>query len=191
MVISNKEFTPRIRTIIIMLVGSILFFGYSFACVLDWIKKIELGMDTFLNIVYHPITGVLSVMCFVLSMIFIGERYKPGTVNRLQKTLKPSYSIIAIIVSVILLVINYVTSVILIDATEAGNSDNLMVLIHLLIGILLGLGIIACVIQILLSKYLIEPVKWENYLTISVLVLLVVLAGLVAIAGLMGLLALV
>ncbi len=191
MVISNKEFAPKIRTIIIMLVGSVLFFSYSFVCVLDWIKKIELGKDTFLNIIYHPITGILSVMCFVLFMIFINERYKPGTINRLKKTFKPSYSIIAIIFSVILLVIIYVTSVLLINTTEAGNSDILMVLVHLIIGILLGLGITACVIQILLSKYLIEPVKWENYLTISVLVLLVVLAGLVIIAGLMGLLALV
>lgn len=191
MVISNNEIAPRNRTIIIMLVGSILFFVYSFACVLDWIKKIELGRDTFLNIVYHPITGILSVICFVLFMIFISERYKPGTINRIHKTFKPSYSIIAIIISVILLVIIYITSELLINTTEAGNSDIFMVVVHLIIGILLGLGIIACVIQILLSKFLIEPLKWENYLNISTIVLLVVLAGLVAIAGLMGLLALV
>ncbi len=174
-----------------MLVGSLLFFVYSFACVLDWIKKIELGRDTFLNIVYHPITGILSVICFVLFMIFISERYKPGTINRLHKTFKPSYPIIAIIVSVILLVIIYITSELLINTTEAGNSDILMVVVHLIIGILLGVGIIACVIHVLLSKFLIEPLKWENYLNISTIVLLVVLAGLVAIAGLMGLLALV
>ena len=185
-----ENIEPKIRTILILLIGAIVMLLLSYACVLDWINKIEMGRDWSVNLVYHPLSGVISIIFFTMLFIFLFERLSSGFIEKIKNFLEEKKQIIVIfliidIVSLILLIVN---SFMILEAGTSGVEG--LVAFHTLMGILLGVSIMLTVLKTFTSKYLNDPGKCENYILIIVIILLVVFIAIVAVARAMGLLTL-
>ena len=82
---SQKDTTqPKVFTIVVLLIGSLGMLLLTLGCVLDWLKKISLGVGTtFVNALYHPPSGVISIVFFTLLVLFILEKITPGRLGKL------------------------------------------------------------------------------------------------------------
>jgi len=182
--------TPKIRTILILLIGAIGMLLLSYACVLDWINKIEMGRDWSVNLIYHPLSGVISIVLFTLLFIFLYEKISSGFIEKIKNSLEEKKQIILIflvidIVSLILLIVN---SLMILEAGTSGVEG--LVAFHTLMGIILGVSLMLTVLKNFTSIYINNPEKCENYTLIIVIILLIVFIAIVAVARAMGMLTL-
>ena len=180
----------KTRTIIILIIGALIMSAFSYACVIDWINKLETAEDWLVNMVYHPLTGVISIIFFTLAAIFGLEKASPGRMEKIKSYLeenKQAYLVIIVItiVSLILLTIN---SLMLLAAGTTGVEA--LVVFHTLMGILFGVALFVSCSKIIINLYMSNPQKWQNIIIIEVIIVIVVFTAIVMVARAMGMLSL-
>lgn len=184
----SEEIIPKTRTIIILIIGSIVMLLLSYACVLDWINKLEKGEDWFVNLIYHPLTGVLGIAFFALAVIFGLEKVTPGRIEKIRNYLEDNKRAIPIIfvITIIALILLIVNSIILLAAGTTGVET--LITFHTLMGIIFGIGIMIIILKLIINKYLSNRRKWERILELEVIICIVVFTAIVIVARAMGLL---
>jgi len=182
----SEEIIPKTRTIIILFIGAIVMLALSYACVLDWINKLEKGEDWLVNLIYHPLTGVLGIAFFTLAVVFGLEKTTPGRIEKIRnylednKRAKPIIFTITI-VALILLIIN---SIILLEAGTTGVE--MLIAFHTLMGIIFGIGVMIIIFKLFINKYLSNRHKYERMIEIEVILCIVILTVIVIVARAMG-----
>ena len=158
-------------------------------CILDWIKKVTLDVDYLVNVLYHPLSGVISISFFYILILLLLEKATPGriekTVNYLKEK-KPftNASMAITLISLVLLIIN---SVVLLSETKAGTSNvGALTIFHAILGILLGVFLIISITKIIMTPYLANPAKWQKNAQIIALIVFIVLLILVIIGVAVG-----
>ena len=182
----SEEIIPKTRTIIILFIGAIVMLLLSYACVLDWINKLKTGEDWLVNLIYHPLTGVLGIAFFTLAAIFGLEKATPGRIEKIRNYLednKRTNPIIFVITTVafILLILN---SIMLLAAGTTGVET--LIAFHTLMGIIFGIGILMIILKLIINKYLSNRRKWERILELEVIICIVVFTIIVIVARAMG-----
>ena len=173
----DKATQPKVLMIVVLFIGSLGMLLLTFGCVLDWIKKISLSVDYLVNVLYHPPSGVISIVFFTLLVLFILERITPGSLEKVLDYINNKASLIKVfiiiaVVSSILLMIN---SVLLLNATIASTSDVLIFMVlHNLLGILFGVSLALAVFKTLIASYLKDPITWQKYFSIVVIIVFIV-----------------
>ena len=182
----SEEIIPKTRTIIILFIGAIVMLALSYACVLDWINKLEKGEDWLVNLIYHPLTGVLGIAFFTLAVVFGLEKTTPGRIEKIRnylvdkKQAKPIIYMITI-VSLILLIIN---SILILEAGTSGVE--ILIAFHTLMGIIFGIGLMIIIFKLYINKYLSNRHKWERIIELEVIICIVVFTAIVIVARAMG-----
>ena len=183
----SEEIIPKTRTIIILIVGAIVMLLLSYACVLDWINKLERGDDWLVNLFYHPITGVLGIEFLTMAVIFSLEKVNPGRIEKFRDYLEDNKYTNPImnmttIIALILLIIN---SIILFNAGTTGLE--VLIGFHTLLGIIVGIGARLIFLKLIINKYLSNRHQWERVIELEVIICIVVFTAIVIIGRAMGL----
>lgn len=180
---------PKSLTFIILFIGAFGILLLNIGCILDWAKKLTLNVDYLVNVLYHPLSGIMSIACFFLIIILILERRTPG---RLQKMVdymneKKKVSLIFVIITIISLVSLIINSNVLISETIAGTSNvGVLTNLHAVLGILLGVSLMISIFKIIMAPYLANPDKWQKYTQIVTFIIFIVLLVLVIIGMALG-----
>ena len=184
----SENSKPKLLTIIVLFVGACVMLLLSYACVLDWIIKIETGKDWLVNLFYHPITGVISIIFFTLLVIFGIEKISPGRMEGIKNYLdeKKSVGLLFIVVAIISLILLIINSIMLLGAGTSGVEG--LIAFHTLTGVLFGVSLMILILKSFISRYLNNPKKWQNYIIICIIVTIGVFVLIVLIARVMGLL---
>ena len=192
---SQKDLTqPKVFTIVVLLIGSVGMLLLTLGCVLDWLAKISLSVDYLVNVLYHPPSGVLSIVFFTLLVLFILEKITPGRLEKLldninKKALLMKAFMLVAVVSLILLMIN---SVLFLNATSASTADvTIHAVLHNLLGIVFGVSLALATFKTLITSYLKNPIAWQKTFSIVVIIVFVVFLVIVIIGIMTGLIILV
>ncbi len=180
---------PKPLTFVILLIGGFGLLLLSIGCILDWIKKITLNVDYLINVLYHPLSSVLSITCFFLLIILLLEKASPGRIGKIMDSLKEKkqVSLLFIAITLISLVLLIINSLVLLSETEAGASSvDVLTVVHALLGVLFGVSIMISAFKIILSPYLANPGKWQKYTVISTFIIFIVMLVLVIIGMVVG-----
>ena len=188
---SQKDLTqPKVGTIVVLLISSLGMLLLTLGCVLDWLAKITLSVDYLVNVLYHPPSGVLSIVFFTLLVLFILEKITPGRLEKLldsinKKAILVKAFILIAVVSLILLMIN---SVLFLNATSASTADvAIHSVLHNLLGIVFGVSLALAAFKTLIVSYLKDPISWEKKYSIIVIVIFIVFLVIVIIGIMTGL----
>lgn len=178
---------PKTRTIIILIIGAIVMLGLSYACVLDWINKLERGEDWLVNLIYHPLTGVLGIEFFTLAVIFSLEKATPGRIEKIRNYLEENKRAnpIIFVITIIALILLILNSIILLAAGTTGVE--VLIAFHTLLGIIVGIGLRIIFLKLIINKYLSNRRKWERIIELEVIICIVVFTVIVIVGRAMGL----
>ena len=185
---------PKVLTIVVLLISSLGMLLLTLGCVLDWLAKITLSVDYLVNVLYHPPSGVLSIVFFTLLVLFILEKITPGRLEKLldsinKKTILVKAFMLVAVVSLILLMIN---SVLFLNATSASTADvTIHAVLHNLLGIVFGVSLALATFKTLITSYLKNPIAWQKTFSIVVIIVFVVFLVIVIIGIMTGLIILV
>jgi len=187
----RKELTqPKMLTIIVLLISSIGMLLLTLGCVLDWLKKISLDVDYLVNVLYHPPSGVLSIVFFTLLVLFILEKITAG---RLEKTLdsinkKLILMKVFLLIAVVSLIILIINSVLFLNATIVNTPDLLIhSVLHNLVSVIFGVSLTLVLFKTLITSYLKDPIAWQKYFSIIVIIVFIVFLVVVIIGMMTGL----
>jgi hypothetical protein len=182
-----ESFEIKMRTVIILIIGALIMLALSYACVLDWINKIETGQDWAVNLWYHPLTGVISIMFFTLFVVFLFEKVSSGQIKKIKDYLEANKTVnlIVIIISVVSLILLLINSIMLLDAGTSGVES--LVIFHTLMGITFGVGIMVLILKPLFTRFMNEPEKYQKYLLIIVIISIIIFSVIVIIGRAIGL----
>lgn len=177
----------KLRTIIILIIGALVMLALSYACVLDWINKIETGQDWAVNLWYHPITGVLSIVFFTLFGLFLFEKTSSGKIKKIidyfdEKNSVHKIVILTTIISLLLLIIN---SVMLLEAGTSGVEA--LIIFHTLMGIIFGVSLMILILKPFFTHFMKQPEKCQKNLLIIIIILIVIFVVIVIIGRAIGL----
>ena len=177
----------QLRTIILLIIGALIMLALSYACVLDWINKIETGQDWMVNLWYHPITGILGIVLFTLFGLFLFEKASSGQIKKIIDYLderKSTHKIIFLltVISLILLIIN---SVMLLEAGTSGVEG--LIIFHTLMGIIFGISLMILILKPFFTRFMKQPEKCQKNLAIIIIILIVVFVVIVIIGRAIGL----
>ena len=183
----SENMEPKNRTIIILIIGAFIIFLLSYGCILDWINKINKGLDWSLNLWYHPLTAIIGILFSILSVIFIIEKVSSGQIEKLKNFLESKKSVIMVcLVITVIAFISIIISVLLI--LDAGTTEfNGLVAFHMLMGIIFGVGLFMLLAKPFFINYINNPEKVQNYLSVIVIVAAIVLLTMVIVARAIGL----
>jgi len=183
----SEEIIPKTRTIIILIIGAIVMLVLSYACVLDWINKLEKGQDWLVNLIYHPLTGVLGIAFFTLAAIFGLEKATPGRIEKIRNYLEDNKRAnpILYVITTIALILLIVNSIILLAAGTTGVET--LIAFHTLMGIIFGIGVMIIIFKLFIDKYLSNRHKWERTIELEVIICIVVFTVIVIVGRAMGL----
>ncbi len=173
----SEKTQPKIFTIVVLLIGSIGMLLLTLGCVLDWLKKISLSVDYLVNVLYHPPSGVISIVFFALLVLFILEKITPGRLEKLFDYInnKAQIMIAFIVIAVVSLILLLVNSVLFLNATQASSSDvAIHSVLHNVLGILCGVSFALTLFKTLIASYLKDPVAWQKIFSIVVIIVFVV-----------------
>lgn len=186
----TENLEPKIRTILILLIGAVVMLLLSYACALDWINKINAGIDWSTNLWYHPLSGVLGLILLTLSIVFILEKVSSGKMERLHNALgdKKQLKLVFLGIAIVSMVILIVSSYLLLEGGTTGVGA--LIILHTLMGIIFGVSFMILLLKGFISRYMNAPMKWQNYILIIVIILVVIFVTIVAVARAMGLLTL-
>jgi len=175
---SQKDLTqPKVLTIVILLICSIGMLLLTLGCVLDWLAKIRESVDFLVNVLYHPPSGVISIVFFTILVLFILEKITPGRLEKLldninKKAILMKVFIVIAVVSLILLMIN---SVLLLNATTNSTFDvAIHSVLHNIVGIIFGVSLVLALFKTLIASYLKDPIAWQKYFSIVVIIVFIV-----------------
>ena len=184
----SEEIIPKTRTIIILIIGAIVMLLLSYACVLDWINKLEKGEDWLVNLIYHPLTGVLGIAFFFLATIFSLEKVTPGRIEKIRNYLEDNKRSKPIIfaITIIALILLIINSIMFLAAGTTGVE--ILIAFHTLMGIIFGIGLMIIIFNLFINKYLSNRHKWERIIELEVIICIVVFTAIVIVARAMGLL---
>lgn len=185
----SEEIIPKTRTIIILIIGAIVMLLLSYGCILDWNEKLEKGGDWLLNLVYHPLTGVLGIAFFFLATIFSLEKVTPGRIEKIRNYLEDNKRAnpIIFVITIIALILLIINSILILAAGTTGVE--ILIAFHTLMGIIFGIGLTIIIFKFFINKYLSNRHKWERIIELEVIICIIVFTALVIIARAMGLLA--
>jgi hypothetical protein len=188
---SQKDLTqPKVYTIVVLLIGSLGMLLLTLGCILDWLKKISLSVDYLVNVLYHPPSGVLSIVFFTILVLFILEKITTGRLEKLldyinKKAILIKAFILIAVVSLILLMIN---SVIFLNATTSSTSDvAIHAVLHNLLGMVFGVSLALAFFKTLIASYLKNPIAWQKFFSIGVIIVFIVFLVIVIIGMMTGL----
>ena len=183
----TENFEIKIRTVIILIIGALIMLALSYACVLDWINKIKTGQDWSVNLWYHPLTGVISIMFFTLSALFLLEKASSGQIKKIKDYLdgNKSVNLIVIIISVVSLILLIFNSYMLLEAGTSGVEG--LIIFHTSMGIIFGVGLMILTLKPFFTQFINAPNKWQTYLLIIVIISVIVFSVIVIIGRAIGL----
>lgn len=183
----SEEIMPKTRTIIILIIGAIIMLLLSYACVLDWINKLEKGEDWLVNLIYHPLTGVLGIAFFTLAAIFGLEKATPGRIEKIRSYLEDTKraNLIIVVITIIAFIILIVNSIMLLAAGTTGVE--ILIAFHTLMGLIFGIGVMIIIFKLFINKYLSNRRKWERIIEFEVIICIVVFTVIVIVGRAMGL----
>jgi len=181
------EVIIKTRTIIVLIIGALIMLLLSYACVLDWINKLEKGGDWLVNLIYHPLTGVIAIIFFTLAVVFSLEKATPGRMERIKNYLEEKQQVymIILVLTIISFILLTVNSIILLRAGTSGVEG--LIAVHTLMGIIFGVLFFISSAKIIINLYLSNPQKWQNYIVIEVILLVVVFTVMVIVGRAIGL----
>ena len=177
----------KTRTILILIIGALIMLALSYACVLDWINKLESGEGWLVNMIYHPLTGVISIIFFTLAVVFGLEKSTPGRLEKIKSYLEENQKayLIAIIIMIVSLILLVVNSLQLLAAGTSGIEA--LVAIHTFMGILFGVTLFISCSKIIINLYINNPQKWQNIIIIEVIIAIIAFTVIVIIGRAIGL----
>jgi len=177
----------KTRTILILIIGAFIMLLLSYACVLDWINKLEKGEDWLVNMIYHPLTGVIGIIFFTLAAVFSLEKSTPGRMEKIKRYLDENKQVylIVIVITIVSLILLTVNSLMLLAAGTSGVGA--LVAFHTLMGILFGVALFISCSKIIIGLYLSNPQKWQNVIIIEVIIAIVAFTVIVIIGRAIGL----
>ena len=181
---------PKILTIFALLIGALIILMLSIACVLDWVNKLKIGADWSVNLWYHPLTGVISIMYFCILVLFLMEKREPGKMQKIRANLENRKGYITIIYVLTIISFVLMTSssyLLLISITSAVE---LLIAFHTLMGIIFGMGIMMSLLKQFISRYVKNPVKFQTNLVIIVIISVALFTVIVVIGRAIGLISL-
>ena len=183
----SEEIIPKTRTILILFIGAIVMLLLSYACVLDWINKLKTGEDWLVNLIYHPLTGVLGIAFFTLAAIFGLEKATPGRIEKIRNYLEDNKRAnpIIFVITIIALILLIINSIILLAADTTGVG--VLIAFHTLMGIIFGIGVMIIILKLFLNKYLSNIRKWERIIELEVIICIVVFTVIVIVGRAIGL----
>ncbi|WP_455465132.1 hypothetical protein [Candidatus Hodarchaeum mangrovi] len=185
--------TPRRSTIIILLIGAFGSLALSLACVIDWIKKIELGMNYTLNLFYHPIMGFFGLLFFGLFLFLVRERWGSGRFTILQSEVA-QYRYFIFLFSFSTAVLSFlglffINSPLLIQEASLGSLNFITLLFHISFAFLIALCLLIFLIPFFYKIYL-ENRPRTRVVTILMVIIVLSLGLLTVLLGrVLGLLA--
>lgn len=184
----SEEIIPKTRTIIILIIGALVMLLLSYACVLDWINKLEEGEDWLVNLIYHPLTGVLGIAFFTLAVFFSLEKVTPGRIEKIRNYLEDNKQANPIIytITIVALILLIVNSILLLESGTSGVE--ILIAFHTLMGIIFGIGLMIIIFKLFINNYLSNRRKWERIIELEVIICIVVFTVIVIVARAMGLL---
>ena len=182
----SEEIIPKTKTVIILIIGSIVMLLLSYACVLDWINKLKTGEDWIVNLIYHPLTGVLGIAFFTLAVIFGLEKVTPGRIEKIRNYLENNKRAnpIIFLITIIALILLILNSIMLLAAGTTGVE--ILIAFHTLMGIVFGIGVLIIILKSIINKYLSNRRKWERMIELEVIICIVVFTAIVIVARAMG-----
>ncbi len=182
-----EENIVKTRTIIILIIGALIILALSYACVLDWINKLQSGEGWLVNMIYHPLTGVISIIFFTLAVVFGLERSSPGRMEKIKSFLEENKNInlIVIIITIVSLIFLVVNSLQILAAGTSGIEA--LVAVHTLMGILFGVTLFISCLKIIIGLYLSNPEKWQKVIIFEVIIATVAFIIIVIIGRAIGL----
>jgi hypothetical protein len=177
----------KTRTIIILIIGALIMLALSYACVLDWINKLEKGEGWLVNMIYHPLTGVISIIFFTFAIVFGLEKSTPGKMKKIKSYLDKNYKayLMTILITIISLILLSINSIQLLAAGTSGIEG--LVAFHTLMGILFGVSLFISCSKIIIGLYIKNPQKWQNVIIIEVIIAIVAFTVIVIIGRAIGL----
>ncbi len=179
MVEKTSQKKPNVLTIIALIISSLGMLLLTLGCVWDWINKISFNRLelSIVNVIYHPISGIISIVFFVLLVFFILEKISPGRLEKMRdyNSGKTKLMIVVMVIAVVSLIILIIDSVLLLNATIASTPDTLLLtILHDLLGIIFGISLTLVVFKTVISSYLKDPIAWEKKFSIIVIVVFIV-----------------
>jgi hypothetical protein len=182
----EAKFEPKIRTIVVLIIGAFIMLVANYGCALDWINKLENGGDWFGNIFYHPLSGIITIIFFTMSAFFLLERISPGKMAKMSNYIDEKNQIkkVLILVTISSLILLLVDAAMLLSMYPA--YFGVLVGSHIVLGVLLGLCLTIFIIKSLISKILDNPTKWQNYILIIVIITIIIFLIWLFIAAAMG-----
>ena len=180
---------PKSLTFITLFIGAFGILLLDIGCILDWIKKLTLNVDYLVNVLYHPLSGVIAIACFFLIIILFLERSTPGRIQKIVDSLneKKKVPLIFMVITIVSLVLLIVNSLLLLSETKAGTSNvGILTISHAFLGVLLGVSLLIAILKRIMSPYLSDPDKWEKHMQIVISVVFIVLLVLVIIGMAVG-----
>ena len=186
----EENIKMKIRTIIILIIGAFISFIASYACAVDWIIKLKSGQAWLVNLFYHPITGITSIVFLTLCVILIVEKISPGQIKKIRDYIDGNrrFNLIVILILITSLILLTINSYMLIMQSTSGIE--IFRTLHILMGIISGISLTILILKPIANRLLDNSSKWQNYIIIIVIILIVVFIVSVLIAAAMGSLAL-
>jgi len=177
----------KTRTILILIIGALIMLALSYACVLDWINKLEKGEGWLVNMIYHPLTGVIGIIFFTLAALFGLEKSSPGRMENIKNYLgdKKQVYLIIIVITIVSLILLTINSFMLLAAGTTGVET--LIAFHTLMGILFGITLFISCSKIIIGLYLKNPPKWQNVIIIEVIIAIIAFTVIVIIGRAIGL----
>lgn len=182
---------PNLFTIIILIIGSIGMLFLTLGCVIDWINKTNAGIDWLVNLLYHPLSGVISIIFFSLLIVFALEKVTPGRLEKGRNYLDDKKNVVRAsrVIAPIAFILLIVNSYLLLSFLMASLFGvEVLVLFHILLSILFGISLLISIFKTLISHYMNNPIELQRVLSISVIVILILFTVIVLIGRAMGLL---
>jgi len=180
---------PKSSTLIIFLIGTFGIFLLDIGCILDWNKKLALNVDYLVNTLFHPLSSVISITCFLLIILLFMERTTPGRIEKLCNYLeeKKKIALTFIVISLISAVLLILNAILLLTETTAGTSNvGVLSIFHVLFGVLFGVSLMIVLLKKILNHYISDPNKWQKYAQIIILLVFLVLFVLVIVGLAVG-----
>ena len=192
---SQKDLTqPKVVTIVVLLIGSVGMLLLTLGCVLDWLKKISLSVDYLVNVLYHPPSGVISIVFFTLLVLFVLEKISPGRLEKLLDSINKKANLMKafLLIAVVSLIVLMINSVLFLNATTANTPDVLIhSVLHNLVGVIFGVSLALALFKKLIATYLKDPIAWQKSFSIVVIIVFVVFLVVVIIGIMTGLIILI
>ena len=175
---SQKDLSqPKLFTIVVLLIGSVGMLLLTLGCVLDWLKKISLSVDYLVNVLYHPPSGVISIVFFTLLVLFVLEKITPGRLEKLLDSINKKANLMKafLLIAVVSLIVLMINSVLFLNATTANTPDVLIhSVLHNLAGVIFGVSLALALFKRLIATYLKDPIAWQKSFSIVVIIVFIV-----------------